>query len=421
MGRGLRCLAVVATAWMLVACTGQPGSSPGPSRTPSARLLAGQPMVACTIQGESPVRTQAPALCGTLRVPEDRSRPDGRQIGLRVALIPALAAPHASDPLFVLAGGPGAAGTQFFAWLPSVFTDVHARHDIVLIDQRGTGDSNPVTLPEMPATSGLPKAKADAAVSRWAREALASLDADPHLYTTAVAADDLDAVRAALGYKAIDVYGTSYGGPMTVVDPESGATATIDRGMVGEAIHNALLTESIASQIPLGIHLAYESRYVEAAKIIGAPPSGGPTLMMADEILCSEAWARFDPGEVSRDGAESYALAHELDMSRQRATRCQYLPRGLVPPNDAVALRTDLPVLWLTADGDPQDPPANLAKVPAQQPNSRIVVMPAQQHVVGHLGCLPSVIGAFLDAGRVDRLDTSCVARGAPAPPFRLQ
>ena len=83
-------------------------------------------------------------------------------------------------------------------------------------------------------------------------------------------------------------------------------------------------------------------------------------------------------------------------------------------------MRTDLPVLWLVGDGDPQDPPANLAGVAAQQPNSAVVVLPAQQHVVGHLGCMPSVIATFLAAASVDGLDVRCVANGSPAPPFRL-
>ena len=78
-------------------------------------------------------------------------------------------------------------------------------------------------------------------------------------------------------------------------------------------------------------------------------------------------------------------------------------------------------MLWLVGDGDPQDPPANLVNVPVQEPNSRILVMPAQQHVIGHLGCMPSVIAAFLDAGNINQLATACVAQGAPAPPFRLK
>ena len=76
-------------------------------------------MAACTIKGEYPVQAQAPALCGTLRVPEDRSKPDGRQTGLRVAVVPAVATDPEPDPLFVEAGGPGDPGTQFFAWLPA--------------------------------------------------------------------------------------------------------------------------------------------------------------------------------------------------------------------------------------------------------------------------------------------------------------
>ena len=96
------------------------------------------------------------------------------------------------------------------------------------------------------------------------------------------------------------------------------------------------------------------------------------------------------------------------------ATLCRYLPKGVVPADDASPVRTTIPVLWLTGDGDPQDPPANLTAVSTQEPNSRVVVMPAQEHVVGHLGCGPAVIAAFVDAGTANGLDTSCVAQGRP-------
>ena len=142
---------------------------------------------------------------------------------------------------------------------------------------------------------------------------------------------------------------------------------------------------------------------------------------MADEILCSEAWASDDLAEVARLGAGSYALARELAQARTRAATCAHLPRGVVPAGDADGVRTDVPVLWLTADGDPQDPPSSLTGVAAQQSHSVVVVLPAQQHVVGQLGCLPSVVAAFVAAGTVDGLDTSCVAKGSPAPPFRLR
>ena len=57
-------------------------------------------------------------------------------------------------------------------------------------------------------------AQAEARLSAWMHDALAALDADPRFYTSTVAADDLDDVRAALGYDTIDLYGTSYGGTL---------------------------------------------------------------------------------------------------------------------------------------------------------------------------------------------------------------
>jgi len=48
-------------------------------------------------------------------------------------------------------------------------------------------------------------------------------------------------------------------------------------------------------------------------------------------------------------------------------------------------------------------------------------VMPVQEHVVGHLGCGPAVIAAFVDAGTANGLDTSCMEQGAaPTPTFML-
>ena len=489
--------AVLISASVVAACSATPASR-APEATPSPPLLAGQPMTACVIKGEVPVRAEVPGFCGTLKVPEDRSNPDGRQIGLRVAVVPSLAAVPAPDPLFAIAGGPGDAGTQFFAWLPGLYAGVHATHDIVLVDQRGTGASNALTLPSQPDTSSLSAAQADARLSAWMHDSLAALGADPRFYTSTVAADDLDDVRAALGYDRIDLYGTSYGGTLaqyylrkhadhvrvavldgstpldvpvlermaaasqhaldlllarcaadagchaafpnlasewstlvaafrkgvTVTDPNSGTTGVADLATVGPSIHNALMTGAAAVQLPLAIHLAFEGQWGRVSQLLppsDASPSAGPTLLMRDEILCSESWARFDPAEVEHKGAGSYAVPFVQVWATAEATLCRYLPKGVVPADDAAPVRTDIPVLWLAGDADPQDPPSNLTGVPSQEPSARIVVTPAQEHVVGHLGCGPQVIAAFVDAGTAKGLDTSCVAQGAnPAPTFHL-
>jgi pimeloyl-ACP methyl ester carboxylesterase len=484
---------------VLVSALGACSSQTAGSASSPGHLLAGQPMAPCVIKGEVPVTAETAALCGTLRVPEDRSNPSGRQVTLRVAVVPALAAEPAPDPFVAVAGGPGEASTQFFAWLPGLYAGVHATRDIVLVDQRGTGASNPLTLPPMPDTSGLLAAEADVRLAAWAREGLAALDADPRLYTSTVAADDLDAVRAALGYDRIDLYGTSYGGELaqyylrqypdhvrvavmdgttpldvpvleimaassqhaldllldrcagdrachatfpkladewsaleaafaeglSVTDPATGMKGVASLATVGHSVHNALLTGAAAAQLPLAIHLASEGMWEQVNELVppsDASPSAGSTLVMKDEILCSEAWARFDPAAVEHEGAGSYALEFVRVWATEQATLCRYLPKGVVPADDAEPVRTDIPILWLVGDGDPQDPPSNLTGVAAQEPNSRVVVMPAQEHVVGHLGCGPDVIASFVDAGDASALDTSCVTEGAaPSPTFRLR
>jgi hypothetical protein len=60
-----------------------------------------------------------------------------------------------------------------------------------------------------------------------------------------------------------------------------------------------------------------------------------------------------------------------------------------------------------------------VADAGTELPNSLEVVAPGQGHIVGNLGCLPEVVAAFIDAGTIDGLDTTCAGDMLP-PPFRL-
>ncbi|MGH8179965.1 MAG: alpha/beta hydrolase, partial [Steroidobacteraceae bacterium] len=86
--------------------------------------------------------TLVQAQCGRLAVPENPAAPQGRQIELRVAVVPAISTRKLPDPLFVLAGGPGMGATSFYTSVAPVFERIHRDRDIVLVDQRGTGGSN---------------------------------------------------------------------------------------------------------------------------------------------------------------------------------------------------------------------------------------------------------------------------------------
>ena len=94
-----------------------------------------------------------------------------------------------------------------------VFANIRQTRDLVLVDLRGTGKSGPLTCPELgkPDASGLlDENLLSIPAVRACRERLEKR-VDLRQYTTEIAVDDLDEVRQALGYKQINLYGTSYG------------------------------------------------------------------------------------------------------------------------------------------------------------------------------------------------------------------
>ena len=157
-------------------------------------------------------------LCGTWEVFEDRDAQTGRRIGLRVVVLPALSTDTAPDPLFILAGGPGQAASELTDIIRVPFRQVNRERDLVFVDQRGTGGSNPLTCElgeDAPDETLLLDPMSDALLRARVLEQLgacvASLDADPRMYTTPLAMEDLDEVREALGYETINLWGGSYG------------------------------------------------------------------------------------------------------------------------------------------------------------------------------------------------------------------
>jgi pimeloyl-ACP methyl ester carboxylesterase len=144
--------------------------------------------------------------CLTLPVPLEPGKP--ATLNLHVTIAPALRQGARPDPLFVLAGGPGEAGSDVLPLLSTAFKRVRATRDIVFIDQRGTGLSGKL---ECPADGGddakLSDLEADAAM----RRCIAASKAPFAAYTTAAAARDIETVRRALGYGTINLWGGSYG------------------------------------------------------------------------------------------------------------------------------------------------------------------------------------------------------------------
>jgi pimeloyl-ACP methyl ester carboxylesterase len=186
---------------------------------PSALVLAAVLLLAACRPGAGPRAdglepcrlpgVEREILCGAVSMPEDPDAPGGRKIDIHYAVVPALARNKQPDPMFVFAGGPGQAATRVLGITMPIFAELNARRDIVFIDQRGTGKSNPLDCaddePSLVAT--LDPSQQVERLQRCLRE----LRADTRQYATWIAVDDFDAVRMKLGAARINLWGGSYG------------------------------------------------------------------------------------------------------------------------------------------------------------------------------------------------------------------
>lgn len=158
-------------------------------------------------------------LCGTHEVYENRRARKGRRIPLNVIVIPATSPAPAPDPLFILVGGPGQAATDGAEYFSQLYADIRRARDIVLVDQRGTGRSNRLDCAFASVDETIQAFVAYDIPAEPLRRCRAELEkkADLRFYTTPVAMDDVDEVRAWLGYEKINVYGGSYGTRAAIV------------------------------------------------------------------------------------------------------------------------------------------------------------------------------------------------------------
>ncbi len=153
-------------------------------------------------------------LCGTVRVPIDRSRPGARQVRLAFSVLPhSDPASTATDPVFSSDGGPGVSnlspdsrGFQQF-----IAGDLTEQRDLIVVDHRGTGSSGAIDCPNLQAIIGDFTVEPNdiiRAIGQCGRR----LGDDADRYGSGDVAMDLDAVRRALGYHRINLYGLSYAG-----------------------------------------------------------------------------------------------------------------------------------------------------------------------------------------------------------------
>jgi|GEM_PF-821098 len=154
----------------------------------------------CQVEG-----APAGSRCGTLHVPEDRSRAGSRRLALRLVVVPG-EDPAPADPIVYIAGGPGESAVDALPLVLPTLRSVEPRRPIIFLDQRGTGGPGALHCPGLDLVAALSDARALRACAA-ALQTRAGLD----LYSSTQAVADLEDLRAALGHRQVNLVGVSYG------------------------------------------------------------------------------------------------------------------------------------------------------------------------------------------------------------------
>jgi len=298
----------------------------------AAVLLAGAARAAAPVKPRSCHMPGVEEALRCYRVPVDLAAPGGPTLtlGLHVTVAPAFRESARSDPLFVLAGGPGEAGSDVLPLLSTAFRRVRATRDIVLIDQRGTGLSGRLDCPARPEHETMIETQLDeemfdciAAAKKRQNQPLAA-------YTTANAARDIEQVRLALGYGKINVWGGSYGTRLGQVYarayPASVRTLVLDGVAAPEQVIPAGGRDSQSALDNLfktcardrACHAAYPNLRAEFDAVSARVDKGDVVIAMADPRTAL-------PGKVAMSSARYQGTLHSILYSALDTRRLPFL------------------------------------------------------------------------------------------------
>ena len=435
--------------WFWVGLVAAAGISAGAAVGVDRAFFSGEaryswPPEPCVVQGIN-------ARCGTFVVPENRAESNGHTIGLRVVVLPALVKAARRDAVAYLAGGPGDAATEVAlagGWQSS---QLRTYRDLLLVDQRGTGGSKPH-------------------------------DGDVTQYGTRTAMDDLDAVRAALGYRQLDVYGGSYGATAAQVymkfHPSRVRTLIISGASVLDviyfdryAVNNQRALDQLAALCASEpacrkAFPGWERQFGALVKAWNANPVHG---MSGDQLASVVHWMLRDvntavsiPLVVSHAAKGDYGpLEHAdsgdldigdlnlmgasiwcsepwagLDAKGPWGTdfdsyttalianfreECSSVPKRAEPRSLwTLPLSSRTPVIALVGGADPQDPVTNLSDLKRHFPDSRTIILPHLGHDLSWDGACDGMLADFVDRGTTKGLDTTSCVGEVVVPPFEL-
>ena len=199
-------------------------------------------------------------------------------------------------------------------------------------------------------------------------------------------------------------------------DPASGEsrTGTVNADTVTGLAFMFSYMPQTASLLPLVLDEASQGRYAPLMSmhdLMGRNMGGSMARGMQWSVICAEDADRYQEG-----GAEGTLLGP--DVARMFFAACATWPHGGRPADFTAPLESDLPVLLLSGELDPVTPPRYAERVLQTLPNGRHLVLRGQAHGTLALGCMPKLLGQFIESNDAKALDAGCLDTLSYVPPF---
>jgi pimeloyl-ACP methyl ester carboxylesterase len=206
--------------------------------------------------------------------------------------------------------------------------------------------------------------------------------------------------------------------PTTLRHPRTNAPATVSltRGLAMEILRGALYVPRDAATIMFLVRQANQGNLaplVAQSMRIASFSTDDMALGATLSVLCSEDLPPVMHADFAADANGSTFGSAYADIWRRR---CQAWPAGdgLDEGRDAVS---DVPALILSGGHDPVTPPLRGEQMSRHFPHHRHLVIPNASHNASFSGCVPDLIGAFIDRADGQALDDTCT-RDVTWPPF---
>jgi pimeloyl-ACP methyl ester carboxylesterase len=345
---------------LLAAC----GSS-APAASPTEMIFAAELRGLEKIKCPSFTPQGVEITCGTLEVPENYEKPDGRKIDIFVTIVHSPNPSRASDPLVLLPFSPVFSIVDQLYYIVQAFGDLLQTRDVVFYDYRGLGAGGgpvldcPELVPVFYANlqesgpnaleSGMARAQE---AWRTCRETLYNAEIDPTQYTARQMAADLDALRLTLGYSQYNLFGGGFGADVAVTMIQNypqAVRSAILVNFVPPLQYTTLEASAISLQNSLDqmfsacgndqdCRLAYpdlKNEFFAAADQLNAQPAAIKIFLPGDSSLT----------EIQFDGYNLIRLARDMLSSRDGM---EELPLAIsqVRHNEAVKLAIPIQQYW---------------------------------------------------------------------------